>query len=267
MLVFDVLLLFLIAWALAFYRVRRAVWIAAFGLALFLFSDFSFPLSLSIPLWIIFLSIVSVTSIGFIRAVILTKPLRKLFKRQAMAMSQTEREAVDAGDVWWEKEIFSGRPKWDKLFATPAYKLSREEQSFLDNEVEELCSMLNDWEIVHTHHDLPKKAWNFIKKAGFWGMIIDKKYGGLGFSAKAHSAVVAKIATRSISAAVTVMVPNSLGPAELLEMYGTHDQRNYYLPRLAKGKEIPCFALTGEAGSDAGAMTDTGVVWQRKIRW
>ena len=117
MLVFDVLLLFLIAWALAFYRVRRAVWIAAFGLALFLFSDFSFPLSLSIPLWIIFLSIVSVTSIGFIRAVILTKPLRKLFKRQAMAMSQTEREAVDAGDVWWEKEIFSGRPKWDKLFA------------------------------------------------------------------------------------------------------------------------------------------------------
>jgi acyl-CoA dehydrogenase len=176
-------------------------------------------------------------------------------------MSQTEREAIQAGTVWWDAELFSGRPNWNKLLAVPAPALTAEEQAFLAGPVEELCRMLNDWRINEELHDLPEEVWRFMKVKGFFGMIIPKKYDGLGFSALAHSAVVMKVASRSITGAVTVMVPNSLGPAELLYQYGTEEQKNYYLPRLAKGEEVPCFSLTGpEAGSDAASMPDTGVV-------
>ncbi|WP_411728105.1 acyl-CoA dehydrogenase, partial [Methyloglobulus sp.] len=176
-------------------------------------------------------------------------------------MSQTEREALEAGNTWWDAELFSGNPNWDILQNLPTSKLSEEEQAYLDGPVETLCGMLNDWDITHNRNDLPKEVWDYIKKQKFCGMIIPKKYGGLEFSDAAHSEIVMKISSRSSTAAVTVMVPNSLGPAKLLLSYGTEEQKNHYLPRLAYGEEIPAFALTGpHAGSDAGAMPDTGIV-------
>ena len=176
-------------------------------------------------------------------------------------MSDTEREALEAGSVWWDGELFSGQPKWSKLLSTPAPKLTDEERAFLDGPTDTLCSMIDDWTITQEDRDLPPEVWAYIKDNGFFGMIIPKKYGGLEFSALAHSSVVMKIASRSITAAVTVMVPNSLGPAELLLHYGTEEQKDFYLANLAKGKEVPCFALTSpDAGSDAAAMTDTGVI-------
>ena len=191
----------------------------------------------------------------------ISSPILKLFKRVSPRMSQTEREALDAGSVWWDGELFSGKPRWRKLRKLDLPKLSEAEQDFLDGPVEQLCAMLNDWEITHERHDLPPEVWQFIKAHGFFSMIIPKAYGGLEFSALAHSEVVMKIATRSITAAVTVMVPNSLGPGKLLLEYGTDEQKDYYLPRLAAGQEIPCFALTNpEAGSDAGAIPDYGIV-------
>lgn len=176
-------------------------------------------------------------------------------------MNETEKTALEAGDVWWEGDLFRGNPDWNKMLTIAKPALTEEEQSFVDNETEELCSMLDDWDIVHKRKDLPAEVWQFIKDKGFLGMIIPKEFGGKGFSALAHSTVVTKIATRSGSAAVTVMVPNSLGPGELLLHYGTQEQKDYYLPRLAKGEEIPCFALTSPvAGSDAGAIPDKGIV-------
>ncbi len=176
-------------------------------------------------------------------------------------MNETEKVALEAGDVWWDGDLFQGNPDWKKMLDIEKPTLTDEEQAFVDNETEELCEMLDDWDIVHKRKDLPPEVWQFIKDKGFLGMIIPKEYGGKGFSALAHSTVVTKIATRSGSAAVTVMVPNSLGPGELLLHYGTQEQKDYYLPRLAEGKEIPCFALTSPvAGSDAGAIPDKGVV-------
>ncbi|MGH8711919.1 MAG: acyl-CoA dehydrogenase, partial [Burkholderiales bacterium] len=176
-------------------------------------------------------------------------------------VSQTEREALDAGTVWWDGDLFSGKPDWRKLLAVPKPQLTPEEQAFLDGPVEQLCAMLDEWRITHELYDLPPEVWQFIKDQGFLGMIIPKQYGGKGFSALAHSAVVTKLASRSGTATVSVMVPNSLGPAELLLHYGTEEQKSHYLPRLARGQEIPCFALTGpEAGSDAGSIPDYGVV-------
>ncbi|HZZ94857.1 MAG TPA: acyl-CoA dehydrogenase [Usitatibacter sp.] len=196
-----------------------------------------------------------------IRRNLLTRPLFGVYKRVLPQVSQTEQEALDAGSVWFDAELFSGRPSWKTLLAYPQAKLAPEEQAFLDGPVEELCGMLNEWEITHERMDLPPEVWRFIRERGFLGIIIPKQYGGLGFSAYAHSEIVTKISTRSGTAAVTVMVPNSLGPAELLIHYGTDEQKNHYLPRLAKGLEIPCFALTNpEAGSDAGAIPDFGIV-------
>jgi len=176
-------------------------------------------------------------------------------------MSDTERDAIEAGNVWWESELFRGAPYWGQLlhYKTPA--LSDEEATFLDGPVDQLCGMIDDWDITHNRMDLPEEIWTFLKQHGFFGMIIPKKYGGLEFSAYGHSCVVMKISARSISAGVTVMVPNSLGPGELILYYGSEAQKNHYLPRLADGREIPCFALTGpDAGSDAGSIPDTGVV-------
>ena len=182
-------------------------------------------------------------------------------KKVLPSLSATEREAIEAGDVWWDADLFTGNPDWSKLLAFPPAKLTAEEQAFLDGPVEELCAMLDEWKITWEHRDLPKEAWDFLKAKRFFAMIIPKQYGGLGFSATAHSEVVRKLSTRSVTAAVTAMVPNSLGPGELLMMFGTDEQRNYWLPRLAEGSEIPCFGLTSpEAGSDAAAMIDSGVV-------
>jgi acyl-CoA dehydrogenase len=191
----------------------------------------------------------------------LTKPVFRLAQRALPRLSATEREAIEAGDVWWDAELFTGNPDWSKLLAFAPAKLSDEEQQFLDGPVEELCRMVNEWEVSWTLHDLPPQVWEFLKAKKFFAMIIPKQYGGLGFSAFAHSEVVRKLSSCSIVAAVTAMVPNSLGPGELLMQFGTDEQRNYWLPRLARGEEIPCFGLTSpEAGSDAASMIDTGVV-------
>jgi acyl-CoA dehydrogenase len=196
-----------------------------------------------------------------LRRLLVSRPLLAWYRGQLPSMSPTEQEAIDAGTVWWDGELFSGRPEWKKLLSFPRPKLTAEEQSFLDNETEQLCAMVNDWETTQIYQDLPPQAWQFIKDKGFLGMIIPKKYGGKEFSATLHSQVVQKLATRCGAAAVHVMVPNSLGPSELLLHYGTEEQKNHYLPRLAKGLEIPCFGLTNpHAGSDAAAIPDLGVV-------
>lgn len=202
-----------------------------------------------------------------LRRRVLVAPLFRRFRTVLPRLSDTERQALDAGTVGWDAELFSDHPDWRALLDTPPATLSAEEQAFVDGPVESLCRMIDDWRITHHDHDLPPEAWDFIKREGFFGMILPREWGGLEFSNAAHSAVVMKLATRSITAAVTVMVPNSLGPGKLLLHYGTEEQKRRYLPRLARGLEIPCFALTGpEAGSDAGALPDTGVVcrgpWQ-----
>ncbi|WP_028448955.1 acyl-CoA dehydrogenase [Chitinibacter tainanensis] len=207
------------------------------------------------------LALAVLLNVAPLRRLLLTGPLFGVFRKITPPMSQTEQEAIDAGTVWWDRELFSGKPDFKELHSYPAPKLSAEEEAFLNGPTEDLCRMLNDWEITQEQKDLPPAVWQFIKEQGFLGMIIKKQYGGKEFSNYAHARVVTKIATRSGSAAVTVMVPNSLGPGELLQHYGTEAQKNYYLPRLAKGEEIPCFALTSpEAGSDAGGIPDYGVV-------
>ncbi len=191
----------------------------------------------------------------------ITGPLFKLFRQALPRMSTTEKEALQAGSVWWDGDLFSGAPDWDKLIAIELATLSAEEQAFLDGPVEELCTLIDDWAITQKDKDLPVAVWQFIKQHRLFGVIIPKQYGGLEYSALAHSAMIMKLASKSISAAVTVMVPNSLGPAKLILEYGTQAQKDYYLPRLACGKEIPAFALTSPtAGSDASSMTDYGVV-------
>ena len=214
-----------------------------------------------IYLWWMIGAAVLALSLPSVRRTFLTKFLLRFLYRKLPPISKAEREALEAGTVWWERELFSGHPDWKKLHSLPTPSLTAEEQRFLDQTVETLCGMLDDHRIVSDLHDLPPEVWNFIKKNKLWGMIIPKEYGGLGFSSIAQSQVIAKISGRSITAAVTVMVPNSLGPAELLLRYGTEEQKRRFLPRLAVGEEIPCLALTGpEAGSDAASIPDTGIV-------
>ncbi|OGS90890.1 MAG: acyl-CoA dehydrogenase [Gallionellales bacterium GWA2_60_18] len=247
---------------LAFFRASLTSWVLALVVAVFALASQSRMtddalLVVSAALLAFFL----LFAIPAIRRVLVSSLVLMAFRKVMPQISATEQEAIDAGTVWWDGDLFSGDPDWNKLLAFPKCSLKPEEQAFLDNEVEQLCAMLDDWDITHKRADLPPAVWQFIKDKGFFGMIIPKRYGGLEFSAQAHSAVVAKIASRSATAAVTVMVPNSLGPAELLLHYGTNEQKNNYLPRLAKGQEVPCFALTGPfAGSDAGAIPDYGVV-------
>jgi acyl-CoA dehydrogenase len=196
-----------------------------------------------------------------LRQALVTRFVFGPFKAVLPEMSSTEREALEAGDVWWEAEMFRGRPEWDKLLDFPYTKLTAAEQAFLDTECEQACRMVDDWKCEFEDKDLPPEVWQYLKDKGFFAMLIKKEFGGLGFSAYAQSCVVTKLATKSITLAVTVMVPNSLGPGELLMYYGTKEQQQQWLPGLIKGTEIPCFGLTGpEAGSDATAMPDTGVV-------
>ena len=199
----------------------------------------------------------------------ITKPLLAIYRKMLPSMSDTEREALEAGNVWWDGELFSGMPEWDRLMSYPAPKLSDEEQAFIDGPCEDLCRMLDDWEISHELADMPKDVWDYIIEKKFFAMIIPKQYGGLEFSAYANSCVLRKIASRNATAGSTIGVPNSLGPAELLLHYGTDEQKQRYLPGLAAGTEIPCFALTSpHAGSDAASLIDSGVVckgnWQGK---
>ncbi|HUH54404.1 MAG TPA: acyl-CoA dehydrogenase [Rhodanobacter sp.] len=203
--------------------------------------------------------------VGFRRQQI-SAPLLKMFARVTPKLSETEQTALEAGTVGFEGELFSGKPDWSQLLREPKPVLSAEEQAFLDGPVEELCAMIDDWQITHELADLPPEVWDFIKKNRFFGMIIPKQYGGLQFSALAHSAVLQKLASISATVSSTVAVPNSLGPAELLLHYGSDEQKNHYLPRLAVGEEIPCFALTGPyAGSDATSITDYGVVCKQLV--
>jgi acyl-CoA dehydrogenase len=197
----------------------------------------------------------------FLRKPLITAPLLKFYRKILPPLSQTERIALESGSVGFEGELFSGDPDWKQLLSQPAPKLTAEEQAFLDGPVEELCKRIDDWEITHVQADLPPELWSFIKQHKFFGMIIPKQYGGLGFSALAHHKVIQKIASMSSVVSSTVGVPNSLGPGELLMHYGTDEQKDYYLPRLADGREVPCFGLTGPfAGSDATSIPDYGIV-------
>ncbi|KAF0219320.1 MAG: acyl-CoA [Geobacteraceae bacterium] len=253
-----VILLLAVIWLLAFSRAKLPAWTLVAAALIWLW-----PVTPGAPwiTWLIFLLAAVPLNVPPLRKAWITKPLFTVFRRRLPPMSRTEREALEAGTVWWDGELFSGRPDWDKLLSLPAPGLSPKEEAFLAGPVEDLCRMLDDWRICEELRDLPPEVWRFIKEKGFFGMIIPEEHGGLGFSALAHSQVIMKIAGRSVTAAVTVMVPNSLGPAELLLHYGTEAQKDHYLPRLARGEELPCFALTGpEAGSDAASIPDTGTV-------
>jgi acyl-CoA dehydrogenase len=205
--------------------------------------------------------LIAAAAVPPLRRLLFTGPLFRMMGRKMPPISRTEREALEAGTVGWDGELFSGHPSWKRLLALAPPRLTAEEEAFLAGPVEELCRMLDDWRIVEEYRDLPPEVWTFLKEKGFFGLIIPKAHGGLGFSAYAHSQVIIRVGSRSCAAAVTVMVPNSLGPAELLVHYGTQAQKDHFLPRLARGEDIPCFALTGpEAGSDAASIPDTGVV-------
>ena len=256
--------------ALAYHRAGAWIWVACIGLLMaWLHAVAGVSPPAMTTLWVVFIVIGALAVPTPLRRTLIGVPLLALFRKILPQVSQTEQEALDAGTVWWDGDLFSGKPDWNKLLAYPKPTLSAEERAFVDGPVEQLCAMLDDWQITSELHDLPPVAWQFIKDNGFLGMIIPKVFGGKGFSALAHSEVVTKLSTRSGTAAVSVMVPNSLGPAELLLHYGTDAQKNHYLPRLAKGLEMPCFALTSpEAGSDAGGIPDFGIVcrgeWQGK---
>ncbi|MBS0393374.1 MAG: acyl-CoA dehydrogenase [Proteobacteria bacterium] len=218
--------------------------------------------------WVLYAPL-ALLNIAPLRLAFVTRPFLIAYRRMLPSMSSTEREALEAGTVWWDGELFTGGPQWDKLMSAKRPELTPEEQAFLDGPCEEVCRMTDDWEVTHERADLPPAVWDYLKSRGFFAMIIPKRYGGLEFSAYAHSCVLVKLASRSATLSSTVAVPNSLGPAELLLHYGTEEQKDHYLPRLARGEDVPCFALTGpRAGSDAASIPDTGVVcrgeWQGK---
>ena len=247
---------------LAYLNAAGIVWSALLGGAIAIaWITHALPGWLALGFAVVFALLALPLNVPVLRRKLISNPVLGAFRKVLPPMSQTEREAIEAGTVWWDGELFSGRPQWQKLLDARVPALTADEQRFLDNETEALCAMVTDWETTNVHRDLPPAVWQFIKDKGFWGMNIAKEYGGLGFSAYAHSQVMTKLSTHSGTISVTVMVPNSLGPGELLAHYGTEEQKRHYLPRLAKGLEIPCFALTNPtAGSDAAAIPDYGVV-------
>ncbi len=225
------------------------------------YSVFGEPSGLWKGLLLVLLVVMWLFNLRPLRKVLISRPFLKAYLRMLPTMSSTERDALEAGGVWWDGELFTGKPDWDKLLNTPPARLTPEEQAFIDGPVEQLCAMVEDFDITHRRADLPPEAWEFIKRERFWSMIIPKQYGGLELGRYAQSSALTKLSSRSITLGVTVMVPNSLGPGELLVHYGTEEQKNHYLPRLARGEEIPCFGLTSPvAGSDAASITDTGIV-------
>ncbi|CAH7148248.1 acyl-CoA dehydrogenase [Vibrio chagasii] len=241
--------------------VRALIALTGTMVALTLFGD------VAVTGWLCYLLAVAIFAVPAIRQTLISQKALSVFKKVLPAMSQTEKEALEAGTVWWEAELFKGKPEWEKLQNIADPKLSEAEQAFLDGPVNTVCEMVNDYQVTHELADLPPEVWQYLKDHKFFAMIIKKKYGGLEFSAYAQSLVLQKLTGVSSVLSSTVGVPNSLGPGELLQHYGTEEQRNHYLPRLAEGKEIPCFALTSpEAGSDAGSIPDYGVVckgeWQ-----
>ena len=262
-------LLFGVAITLAYRREELRTSTLTLGVALFIYSLISGSWLLwLVVLWLLFAGIVALNFEDF-RRERFTAPMLRMYRTMVPEMSVTEREALDAGTVWWEGELFTGRPDWSRLTSLPASSLTEQEQEFLDGPTEELCRLLNDWEVTHELGDMPKAAWDYILKEGFFAMIIPEEYGGLGFSPFAVASVLTKLSGHCTVAASTIGVPNSLGPAELLIHYGTDAQKKRYLPKLASGKEIPCFALTStRVGSDASAITDSGVVckgeWEGK---
>ncbi|STZ76589.1 acyl-CoA dehydrogenase [Bergeriella denitrificans] len=250
----EILIVLAAVAALSLFAAPLWLWAAA-GAAMLLGGGLMMWLGL---LWLAACAVLGAASL---RVKLVSRPAFGLFKKILPPLSATEQAAVEAGTVWWEAEIFNGKPDWRKLQNYRDPKLTEEEQSFIDNETETLCAMLNDWRYTHRDKDLPPEVWQYVKEQGFIAMIIEKKYGGKQFSHYAHAKVATKIASRSPAAAYMIMLPNSLGPAELIQHYGTAEQKDYYLPRLAKGTDIPCFALTSPwAGSDAGAIPDTGTV-------
>ena len=263
MVFFVLAVLIVTAWILAARMSSIWTWVLAFGGATLLMSQATLGAAGTAVVGIAALISVGllICAITPIRQALLTRPAFAMVRRALPAISKTEQDALDAGTVWFDGELFSGDPNFKRLLDLDTQTLTDEEQAFIDGPVEELCAMCNEWEISYERKDLPPKAWDFIKSSGMLGMIIPKEYGGLEFSALAHSQIVMKIASRSTTAGVSVMVPNSLGPAELLLRYGTDAQRGHYLPRLASGEDLPCFALTNPyAGSDAAAIPDHGVV-------
>lgn len=243
---------------LAYKRASLITFTGAFALALFILSIVS---NVSTLVWLAFIIIAVPLNITTFRQQYISVHLLKVYRSIMPEMSRTEKEAIDAGTTWWEADLFRGAPNWQKMHNYPAPRLSAQEQAFLDGPVEEVCAMTSEHETCHEKADLSPQVWQYLKDNGFFAMIIKKEYGGLEFTAYAQSRVLQKLAGVSTVLASTVGVPNSLGPGELLQHYGTKEQKDHYLPRLASGDEIPCFALTSpEAGSDAGAIPDRGVV-------
>jgi acyl-CoA dehydrogenase len=246
----------------AYLRVSLRVWTAATAVAILAAGWLSGAHWLATALTlIVFAAIAMPLNLPDLRRRKISAPLLSVFSKVLPQLSDTEQTALEAGTVGFEGELFTGMPDWAQLLGQPKPELTTEEQAFMDGPVEQLCAMVDDWQITHELADLPPEIWEFVKQHKFFGMIIPKAYGGLGFSALAHSAVLQKLSSMSATLASTVAVPNSLGPGELLLHYGTPEQKDYYLPRLADGREIPCFALTGPyAGSDATSLPDYGVV-------
>ncbi len=261
-LIFTVVIIVAVLVAIARWRASLQTWSVVIGVGLLLWTVFGgFSAAVGVLLWAVFLGAVLVLNVPGWRRRLLSDPMLTYIRRTLPPISDTEREAIEAGSVWWDAELFSGNPDWQRLINFPDPRLSDAEQAFLDGPVDELCHMLDDWQITHELNDLPTNVWEFLAEHRFYGLNIPAKYGGHEFSPLANSEIVMKVSSRSGTAGVTVMVPNSLGPAELLLHYGTEEQKDYYLPRLADGREIPCFALTNpEAGSDAGAIPDYGIV-------
>jgi acyl-CoA dehydrogenase len=255
-------LLFVVAvLTLAYQRLSLLVFSVTFTVLLGLYSAFGTPVGLwKGTLWVL-LVVLWLLNVRMLRKALISRPFLKAYLRLLPNMSSTEREALAAGSVWWDGELFTGKPDWSRLLNTRPAQLSAEEQAFLDGPCERLCAMVDDFDVTHRRADLSPETWEFLKRERFFAMIIPKQYGGLELGRYAQSSVLIKLSTRSITLASTVAVPNSLGPAELLVHYGTEAQKQHYLPKLARGEEIPCFALTSPTvGSDAAAISDTGIV-------
>ncbi|HPI41118.1 MAG TPA: acyl-CoA dehydrogenase family protein, partial [Pseudobdellovibrionaceae bacterium] len=253
----SILVLLLVFLFLGFFGAPVILWTLVLG-------AFLFYNSVGLGCWVVFGVFALLFNIPLLRQKTSSLLVMTLFKKFQFVpkISDTERTALDAGVVWIEKDLFSGKPDFNKILQESYPDLTAEEKAFMDGPCEELCKMIDPWKIYKSR-EIPENVWAYIKKEKFLGMIIPKEYGGLGFSALAHSEVIQKLSARSLTVGITVMVPNSLGPAELLAHYGTDEQKKKLLPRLATGEEIPCFGLTEPlAGSDAGAMTSAGVVFK-----